>query len=293
MQYEQIQRDYLARINTKLQSYLDAVQEKSIVSEAMAYSLMNAGKRVRPVLALAFCEMLGGDVQAVLPFACAVEMIHTYSLIHDDLPCMDDDDLRRGKPSCHKKFGEAYALLAGDALLNLAFETAFGRFDTVESDTALTCGRILSCSAGIDGMIGGQTIDLMSENTAISIEKLKKLHALKTGALISAPCQIGVAAAHGSEEDMARAKAFAAAIGLQFQIVDDILDITGSAAQLGKPIGSDSENHKSTYVSLLGLEQARQDADALRKTALDVLEVYGEKAAFLKEMTVALTNRDH
>lgn len=291
MDFDQQLERYTSLIEQRLDFYMQNIQEKNLVRDAMAYSLMNAGKRVRPVLALGFCEMLGGDVTACLPYACAVEMIHTYSLIHDDLPCMDNDDMRRGKPSCHKQFGETYALLAGDALLNLAFEVISGRFEQVDAQTALLCAAVLSAASGIDGMIGGQTIDLLSENKKISLEQLKKLHALKTGALISAPCQIGTIAAQGSEADLQCAKAYAAAFGLQFQIVDDILDVTGTTEQLGKPIGSDDANHKSTYVSLLGLEQARESAETLKEEALTVLEAYGERAAFLKAFTLALTTR--
>ncbi|MBE6818060.1 MAG: polyprenyl synthetase family protein [Ruminococcaceae bacterium] len=291
MNYEQQLSAYTAAVNGKLRLYLDAIEEKSIVSEAMAYSLMNAGKRVRPVLALAFCEMLGGDVQTVLPYACALEMIHTYSLIHDDLPCVDNDDLRRGKPSCHKVYGEAYALFAGDALLNFAFEVICGCFGDTSGDIALECAKVLAKSAGIDGMLGGQTRDKAGENTAVSLEELKKTDALKTGALIIAPCLLGVIAAGGSAEDKARAENYGAAIGLQFQIVDDILDVTGSTQELGKCVGSDTANSKSTYVSLLGLEQARQQAETLANEALAALAPYGEKARFLTEFTRKLTAR--
>ena len=292
MDYTQKLYAYLERINEKLHFYIDSIEEKSIVSEAMEYSLMNAGKRVRPVMALAFCEMLGGDIERVLPYACAVEMIHTYSLIHDDLPCMDDDDLRRGKPSCHKQFGEAYALLAGDALLNLAAEVVCGRFDDLEPHIALGCGKILFTGTGIDGMIGGQTLDLASENTQLSLETLKKMQALKTGKLLTVPCQIGVLAAGGSEADMQTALEFGTAIGLQFQIVDDILDVTSTEETLGKPIGSDVANEKSTYVSLLGLDKAEQTALEMQKQALALLKPYGEKAWFLNEQVNALSTRN-
>lgn len=291
MEYTEQLQQYARLINEQLRAYLASIRQKSIVSEAMEYSLMNAGKRVRPVLALAFCEMLGGDVNAVLAYACAIEMIHTYSLIHDDLPCMDDDDVRRGKPSCHKAYGEAYALLAGDALLNLAYEIIFQN-SAEAGDVALRCGKEISAAAGIDGMIGGQTIDLLSEGKEISVEVLKHLHALKTGALLTAPCKVGAIAAGGSLEDINTAARFGQTIGLQFQIVDDILDVTGSAEVLGKPIGSDAQNEKSTYVSLLGLEQAKQTAAQLKQQALDLLSPYGEKAWFLAALTEALSDRE-
>ena len=254
---------------------------------------MNGGKRIRPVLALAFCEMCGGDPSAALAYAAAVEMIHTYSLIHDDLPCMDNDDMRRGKPSCHKQFGEEYALLAGDGLLNLAFETIFGKVMPTVPEVAVACGRVLSSASGSDGMIGGQTIDLESENKTISVQELTKLHALKTGAMIIAPCKIGVICAGGDDFALQRAQAFGEALGLQFQIVDDILDQIGTAEVLGKPIGSDNENHKATYVTLLGMQAARQKAQELTQTALEQLEPFGDKAAFLRELTRRLCERSY
>ena len=291
MNFDKKYSEYLNLIENNLEKLLDSVKEKSIVSEAMRYSLMNGGKRVRPVLALAFCEMLNGDINEVLPFACAIEMIHTYSLIHDDLPCMDNDDMRRGKPSCHKKYGEEYALLAGDGLLNLAFETIFG-FYTGDEKKALECGKIISAASGISGMIGGQAIDLLSENKDISLEELKKLHSLKTGAMITAPCLIATVCASGSDKDFKNAKAYGEIIGLQFQIVDDILDKTSSAEELGKPIGSDEQNNKSTYVSLLGLEKAKEQSDKLLEEALSVLDEYPESNSFLKEFSFRLSSRN-
>lgn len=283
---------YQALVEHKLDYYTDALKEQNVVCEAMKYSLMNGGKRIRPVLALAFGEMLGADVNDVLPYACAVEMVHTYSLIHDDLPCMDNDDFRRGKPSCHKQFGEEYALLAGDGLLNLAFETVFGKFDELDPEISFKCGKILSSASGNDGMIGGQCIDLLSEGKKISLDELKKLHSLKTGAMITAPCQIGVCVAGGSSEDMKNAELYGSYIGLQFQIVDDILDKTSTLEKLGKPIGSDSENQKSTYVSLLGIEKAKKQAAQLGEKALEVLESYSESAEFLKQLTIKLGSRE-
>lgn len=290
MNFDKKYSEFLFLTEKGLKKYLESIKEGSIVSEAMAYSLLNGGKRVRPILALAFCEMLGGDVNEVLPFACALEMIHTYSLIHDDLPCMDNDDMRRGKPSCHKKYGEEYALLAGDGLLNLAFETIFNCSDSGK-EKAFECGRIISSASGISGMIGGQTIDLLSENKKISLEKLKKLHSLKTGAMITAPCLIGTVCAGGSNKDLENARKYGEIIGLQFQIVDDILDKTSSAEELGKPIGSDEENNKSTYVSLMGLDKAKEESDKLFKQAMSVLEEYPESNAFLKEFTLRLSER--
>ena len=286
---------YSEAVEKKLEFYIDNIKEKSVVSEAMHYSLMIGGKRIRPVLALAFCEMLSGedfDIDSALPYACAIEMIHTYSLIHDDLPCMDNDDFRRGKPSCHKKFGEEYALLAGDGLLNLAFEIIFGKFGDVYPDFSMKCGAILSSASGADGMIGGQAIDLLSENKQISLETLRKLQDLKTGAMIIASCKIGAVLGGGNQSDIENARCFGEKIGLCFQVVDDILDVTSSFEKLGKPIGSDESNNKSTYVSLLGLEEAKKFADELTREALCSIEPYGEKATFLKELASALCKRE-
>ena len=287
---------YSKAVEKKLEFYIENIKEKSVVSEAMQYSLMIGGKRVRPVLALAFCEMLSGedfDIDSALPYACAIEMIHTYSLIHDDLPCMDNDDFRRGKPSCHKKFGEEYALLAGDGLLNLAFEIIFGKFGDVNPDFSMKCGAILSSASGIDGMIGGQAIDLLSENKQISLKTLRKLQDLKTGAMIIASCKIGALLGGGSQSDIDNARCFGEKIGLCFQVVDDILDKTSSFEKLGKPIGSDESNNKSTYVSLLGLDEAKKLADELTREALGSIEPYGEKAGFLKELALALCKREN
>lgn len=286
---------YSEAVEKKLEFYVSSVKEKSVVSDAMKYSLMIGGKRIRPVLALAFCEMLSDkcfDIESALPYACAIEMIHTYSLIHDDLPCMDDDDFRRGKPSCHKKFGEEYALLAGDGLLNLAFEIIFGKFGDINTELSLKCGKILSSASGVDGMIGGQAIDLLSEDKEISLETLKKLQDLKTGAMIIASCKIGAVLGAGNESDIKNAIKFGEKIGLCFQVVDDILDKTSSFEKLGKPIGSDENNKKSTYVSLLGLEQAKKFADELTCEALASIEPYGDKACFLKELALALCKRE-
>lgn len=226
------------------------------VMEAMRYSAANGGKRVRPILTLEFARLCGLEVRAALPFACAVEMIHTYSLIHDDLPCMDNDDMRRGKPSCHIEFGEDTALLAGDGLLTLAFEVMLREYDPkcISPRSAITAAALLASNSGVNGMIGGQVIDLMSEGKTIDIETLRTMDRLKTGALIDAACRMGCVIAGAPREKLDAAGSYAAALGLAFQIVDDILDVTGSTEELGKPVGSDAENKKSTYVSLLGLD---------------------------------------
>ncbi len=252
---------YLSQINAALPHYLpkkDCPQGEVI--EAMEYSLLGSGKRIRAILTLVFCELCGGKAVDALPFAASVEMIHAYSLVHDDLPCMDDDDLRRGKPSCHTKYGESTALLAGDALLTLAFDTLLNKNHTgnIPSDRIILASRELSYAAGAEGMVGGQVIDLASEGTVITPELLATLDSLKTGALIRAAAVMGCIVAGAPSEIADRARTYAGHIGLAFQIVDDILDVTADQEELGKPIGSDKELEKSTYVSLYGLEQSRE-----------------------------------
>lgn len=266
---------------------------QSSVCEAMEYSLMNGGKRIRPVLLLEFCRVCGGDFQSALPFACAIEMIHSYSLIHDDLPCMDDDDLRRGKPSCHKQFGEATALLAGDALLTLAFETALrGDSPACPPERRLRAMKLLAEKAGVIGMIGGQVIDLESEGKKVSVDILQKMDGMKTSALISAACQIGCILAEAPPALIKAADDYANCIGLAFQIVDDILDETSTSQMLGKPVGSDLHNEKSTYVTLLGLEASRNLVLDLTQQATKILNLFGEKAQPLAEFAITLSNRN-
>ena len=236
-------------------------------AEAMAYSLEAGGKRLRPMLALEFCRLAGGEPEKAMPFACAVEMIHTYSLIHDDLPCMDNDDMRRGKPSCHKAFGEATALLAGDALLTKAFEMLSKA--ELPPERIVKAAAILSRCAGIDGMIGGQAVDLLNEAQAPDFDILELTCRLKTAALLQAACLLGTAAA-GNDQMTDKAREYGLNLGLAFQIVDDILDVTGDSALLGKPVGSDAENGKTTFVTLCGLEKARELAEKYSRGAVEV-----------------------
>lgn len=225
--------------------------------EAMRYSLLAGGKRLRPILTMEVCRMCGGVVETALPLGCAVEMVHTYSLIHDDLPAMDNDDLRRGKPTNHKVFGEATAILAGDALLTGAFEriaaapglTAAQRVDAV---------RALSVAAGPDGMVGGQVLDMAGEGTSLATEQVQLLQSLKTGALIRAAAKMGCIAANAPNEIAETVDVYAAKLGLAFQVRDDILDVIGDTSQLGKTIGSDEKEHKTTFATLLGLERCQQ-----------------------------------
>ncbi len=279
--------DYLAIINDALELYLP--ESDDIVSQAMKYSVRNGGKRIRPMLVLEFCSACGGDYKKALPLACAVEMIHTYSLIHDDLPCMDDDDYRRGKPSCHIAFGEANALLAGDALLTLAFETALKADLPAESIVAAT--KELAKASGVSGMVGGQVLDLQNENKQLEVADLEKIDNLKTGELIRVSCVMGCIAAGADDKKIKAAEEYAKGIGLAFQIIDDILDVTSDAETLGKPIGSDSDNQKSTYVSLLGVEESEKVAAQLTEKAKAALDIFDEDTSALKNLADSLQTR--
>lgn len=295
MKPEERMAEYGRMVNEALEEYLppeDCLQKN--VCEAMRYSLMAGGKRIRPLLVLEFCRVCGGEVEAALPLACAIEMIHTYSLIHDDLPCMDNDDTRRGRPSCHVQFGEATALLAGDALLSLAFETALcnnykGR---VEPQNIIKAGHVLAKASGALGMVGGQIIDLEYEGRKASLSVMEEMHRNKTGAMIEAAAKIGCLAAGAEETVIESAGTYAKRIGLVFQIVDDLLDVTSSGDKLGKPVGSDDENNKSTYVTLLGIENSRKLARQLTDEAIRSLNVFGAEGEFLKWLADFLVKRD-
>lgn len=284
---------YIEKIEDKLAEFTqDKPEIQGIVSEAMEYSLSAGGKRLRPILMLEFYRMCGGnDLDSILEIACSVELIHTYSLIHDDLPCMDDDDFRRGKPSCHKAFPEDIALLAGDALNTLAFEviSEAAIAGKIPAEKAVMLISVLSKAAGKDGMVGGQVIDLQTENEEINIQTLNLLQSKKTGALIEAACVMGVILS-GKFEFIPAAADYAQAVGRAFQIVDDILDVTGTFEELGKPIGSDEDQHKNTYVTLLGLERSQQIAKQLTVQALSSLSQFSNNE-FLYELTNDLLER--
>lgn len=257
---------------------------------AMWYSLMAGGKRIRPVLVLEFCRACGGNVINALSAACALEMIHTFSLIHDDLPCMDNDDMRRGKPSCHKAHGEAMALLAGDALLNYAYEL-IAVDENISCETRIKLITDLSKAVGVNGMIGGQVIDTtysgeFNENTLLD------MYSMKTGALLKTACKMGCIAAGADECKVINAEKYAEKLGLAFQIIDDILDITGDEKLLGKPIGSDTEQGKVTYASLNGIEKSRNFARKLTDEALNILDEF-DNNELLKELTRYLLERDY
>lgn len=262
------------------------------VLEAMRYSLEAGGKRIRPLLVLAFCRACGGDVQKALKPALAIEMIHTYSLIHDDLPAMDDDDYRRGRLSCHKAFDEATAILAGDALNVLPFEL-LSTDTTLPAETRVSLIAELANAAGAEGMIGGQVIDIANETrTDVDQNNLVNMYAHKTGALIRVACTMGCMVAGANDKILTAATEYAQRLGLAFQIVDDILDVTGTPELLGKPIGSDAAHHKTTFVTLLGLEGAKAEASRLTEEALRLLEDIPEHQ-FLTDLTEALLNRNY
>ena len=258
-----------------LRKYYTEDEDLKVLLDSERYSLFAGGKRIRPTLTLEFCRLFGGEDAAALPFACAVEMIHTYSLIHDDLPCMDDDEMRRGKPTNHKVFGESTALLAGDSLLTGAFE-AVASNTAVSPDVAVKAVAYLANCAGRYGMVGGQIMDLEGEHKTLTLDELLKLHSLKTGALISAASVLGALAAGVSltDECMADVVTYAENIGLAFQIVDDVLDQTGDSAALGKNVGVDAERNKNTFLSFYSIEEAQFYADRLTKEAVDTIGRY-------------------
>lgn len=288
MSFEEQFTVYVEKVNRELERAMDEYTPKDlVVSEAMRYSLLAGGKRVRPVLALAVCDALGGDGECALHLGCGLEMIHTYSLIHDDLPCMDNDTLRRGRPTCHVKYGEAYALLAGDGLLTLAFEYIT---KTVKDERALRFIAVLSECAGISGMVGGQTDDIKAENEKVSLEFLRAIHARKTGALINAA---GAAGAIAAGREGGEAKDYTASLGLAFQIKDDILDVEGDQTKMGKTLMKDIAEEKSTFVTLMGIDRAKEELEKETDKALSACEKFGEKGAFLKEFALWLLAREN
>lgn len=259
-----------SRVEEALRERLGCMGRYADLREAMEYSLMAGGKRIRPVLVLESCRMCGGDPELALPFASAVEMIHTYSLIHDDLPAMDDDALRRGRPTNHMVYGEATAILAGDALLTAAFQTLTQAvLPPQQVVEAVSC---LSLAAGPEGMVGGQALDMAGEGRSLTQGELEQLQSLKTGALIAAAAELGCIAAGGSQEQREAVRQYAQCLGRAFQIQDDILDVTSNDETLGKPTGSDRENEKSTFVSVLGLERSQELVEELTAQAVSALD---------------------
>ncbi len=294
MEFQEQYQIYLTQIEAELNkqfSVPDILQKK--VFEAMQYGILGGGKRIRPVFTMAVCDVLGGNLANAARVGCAIEAIHSYSLIHDDLPCMDNDDMRRGKPSCHKAYGEDIALLAGDGLLTKAFEI-LTEGKTMTQEAKLRCVKELAMAAGCYGMIGGQVIDLACENRAdVSLAELTELHRGKTGALIRV-CAVCGCLCGGlfdeADEKFQKIVAFSEKLGLAFQIKDDILDVIGDEADLGKPVGSDAEQNKTTFVTLLGIERAKEELVRLTEDAKTLLEGL-PKAEFLLEFADYLLAR--
>lgn len=291
--------DQLARraelVNRALDNCLPPAGEyPPVIHEAVRYSVFAGGKRLRPALVLAGAEAVGGTAETVLPAACAVELVHTYSLVHDDLPAMDNDDLRRGKPTCHKVYGEAVAILAGDALLTAAFGLlaqlpASGR---VPPERVLPVMAELAEAAGTRGLIGGQVADLAAEGGSMDEKMLQYIHTHKTGALIRFSVLAGAILSGAAEEQLRKLSRYADNLGLAFQIVDDILDVVGDEQTIGKPVGSDQRNQKATYPALFGLEAARQKAAAAAAEAMDSLQGFGPEAEFLRALVHFVVHRD-
>ena len=281
---------YLAEAEQRLETLCDAyLPAGRAICDAARYSLLGGGKRIRAVLTLAACELCTGSAEPALDYACALEMLHCYSLIHDDLPCMDNDDFRRGRPSCHKQYGEATALLAADALVTAAFEVVANA--ELSPASRAEAAAVLAKAGGARGMLYGQELDKRFETVKASESELLQLHAHKTGALIVAAVELGCAAAGETGAKREALRRYAAEIGLVFQIVDDMLDVTSTTQELGKPVGSDAENDKTTFITLYGLQGAGEKARTHNAAALAALEPLGENAEFLRILAQELLTR--
>ena len=285
-------------INNVLEKFLPVEEgQQRIIFEAMNYSVRAGGKRLRPILMEETYHMFGGSSAVIEPFMAAIEMIHTYSLVHDDLPAMDNDEYRRGKKTTHAVYGEAMGILAGDALLNLAYETAAKAFDMEVADARVARAfTVLAKKAGVYGMVGGQVVDVESEKSddcPITREKLDFIYRLKTGALIESSMMIGAILAGASSDEVSRVEQIAAKLGLAFQIQDDVLDVTSTLEVLGKPVGSDEKNNKATYVTFEGLDKAVSDVERISKEAEEQLDDLGYDDAFLKELFEYLIHREN
>ena len=282
--------EYKKLIDEKLSAYFSPKgMSFDGLLEAMDYSLTAGGKRIRPMLVLEFCRVSGGDIEKALPVACAIEMIHTYSLIHDDLPCMDNDDLRRGRPTNHKVYGECTATLAGDALQAEAFGAILR--SSLPAKRRCDCAEILAGAAGVDGICGGQYLDMLGEGKKLSDSELNDINTRKTGAMLVAACQMGVAAAGGGAARLEAAGRYGAALGAAFQIRDDILDVTSTMEELGKTVGSDAQEHKNTYMALYGQEKCEQMIDRLTAFAKSILAEQFDDTAFLDALADRLARR--
>ena len=284
--------EYRAKIDTALAAYfrLPDTLPQSGLAKSMRYSLLAGGKRIRPMLVLEFCRIAGGDPEMAMPIACAIEMLHTYSLIHDDLPCMDNDELRRGKPTNHVVFGECTATLAGDTLQAEAFGTILR--SELSAERRAACAEILAGAVGLDGMCGGQYLDTIWEGRDLTEKELTEINSRKTGALLVAACQMGVAAAGGTEKMLDCAGHFGAAVGMAFQIRDDMLDEMSTVEMLGKPIGSDRQQDKHTYMLLMGRDGCEKTVNELTEFAKKILCEAFEDTAFLCKLADALSVRE-
>jgi len=282
-----------SRIETALDRYLPPTDSRpQILHESLRYSVLSPGKRLRPTLTLAAAEAVGGKDEDVMPTACALECIHVFSLIHDDLPCMDNDDYRRGRLTNHKVYGDAMALLAGDALLALAFQLIADNVATAPADRVLPTLRLIAEASGTWGMVGGQVVDMESQGQDVTIETLRYIHAHKTGALLTASVLAGALLAGATTAQVDALRAYGGHIGLAFQIADDILDVTGDEAKIGKPVGSDEERDKATYPKLFGLDESRRRAHAEVEAALQTLADFDEKAEPLRAIARYIVERD-
>ena len=295
MSYKELKLEKIKEIESILESALPAKEGyQALIMEAMEYNLMAGGKRLRPMLMKETYELFGGKEKVIEPFMAAIEMIHTYSLVHDDLPAMDNDDYRRGRKTTHVVYGEAMGILAGDALLNYAFETAASAFSSYP-EKSLEIGKalqVLAKKAGVFGMIGGQVVDVMSEGKSISKEILDFIHELKTAALMECSMMIGAILAGADESEVQKVEKIAKNVGLAFQIQDDILDVTSTVEVLGKPVLSDEKNEKTTYVTLVGLEQAKSFVESISNEAITMLHSLDNKNEFLEMLLTELIHRE-
>lgn len=295
MNFEEVMKEKVGRVKSVIRKYLPKEEGKQkTLFEAMNYSMLAGGKRLRPLLMSETYEMFGGKSPVIEPFMAAMEMIHTHSLIHDDLPAMDNDEYRRGRKTTHVVYGEAMAILAGDSLLNYAYETAAKAFvmEPENGNVGKALG-ILAAKTGIHGMIGGQSVDVELEGQPLSEETLDFIYRLKTSALIEGSMMIGAVLAGADEEQVKIVEKIAGDVGLAFQIQDDILDVTSTMQVLGKPIKSDEKNNKTTYVSLRGLEQAQKDVELISRRAIEELDALEEKNEFLRELIIQLIHREN
>lgn len=278
-------------VENSLAQYFTKDSEQKLLYDAMRYSLLAGGKRIRPVLTLAFCRSSGGDIEKALPMACGLEMLHTYSLIHDDLPCMDNDDLRRGKPTNHVVYGECTAVLAGDALQAAAFDTLLSA--DVSADALVAAARVLTNAAGTEGICGGQILDMDGEGKELDIGQVNIIHRLKTASMIKAACKIGVIAGGGTEQQYKAAEEYAEGIGLAFQIRDDILDITATTEIMGKTVGKDANSSKNTYAAVLGIPECERIIAEITENAKNTVRNAFEDSGFLCWLADKLANRKY